>query len=327
MVKSWAGKKVLVTGGAGFIGSHVVEELLRRAPKARVTVADSLATGKRENLIAVANKVRFLKLDLRSEQACRRACRGQDVVIHLAARVAGVAYNAAHPAEMFRDNMLIACHMLEAARREGVTRFLAVSTACVYPRDARVPTPESEGFRGVPEPTNAGYGWAKRMLELLARCYRDEHGLDIAIVRPYNAYGPRDHFERADSHVIAALIRRVARGDNPLVVWGDGQATRAFLYVTDLARGLVDAAERAGPEPLNLGTDEEVSVRTLARTIVRLSGRKVRLVFDKSRPSGQPRRSCDAAKARRELGFKPRVDLTEGLKLTWDWYRTQRRSH
>ena len=317
----WDGKKVLVTGGAGFIGSHVIEELLRRSPTVRVTVADDFSSGRRANLRSISRQIRMMKLDLLQPQACLKACRGQELVLHLAARVAGIAYNRAHPATMFRENMLLGCHLLEAARQAGVSRVLMASTACVYPRGATVPTPEREGFLGQPEPTNAGYGWAKRMAEFLAEAYASEFGLDITIVRPYNAYGPRDHFGREDSHVIAALMARVLRGDDPVLVWGDGRVTRSFLYVEDLARGIVDAAERGRPEPLNLGADEEVTVAELAAMILRAAGSKARLRFDPSQPSGQPRRSCDATRARRLLGFKARVRLHEGLQRTVAWYR------
>jgi GDP-L-fucose synthase len=320
----WRGRRVLVTGGAGFIGSFVTERLV--AAGARVSVADRFSPAGRRNLAAVWKDVRRVKADLLDPVHCRKACRGQDVVLNLAAKVAGVGYNSRHHATMFRDNMALGLNMLEAARLEGVGRFLVVSSACVYPREAVVPTPEREGFRGRPEATNEGYGWAKRMVEYAGRAYHDEFGMKIAIARPYNAYGPRDHFDPKVSHVIAALVKRVCDGESPLRVWGDGRPTRAFLYVDDFARGLIEVAERyPQPDPVNLGTSEEVSIRDLAGRILRLAGSKARLRFDPTKPAGQPRRSCDTTKARRLVGFKAEVALDEGLRRTIEWYRAHHR--
>lgn len=318
----WNAKRVLVAGGAGFIGSHLVEFLLDTAPRARVTVAGSISPEGRRNLKAVLKKVRLVKADLRDLSACRRACRGQDVVLNLAAKVGGVHYNSVHHASLFRDNMQLAMSMIEAARLEKVKRYLVVSSACVYPCDCAIPTPESEGFRARPEATNEGYGWSKRMSEYLGKAYADEYGMSVAVARPYNAYGPRDDFRPESSHVIAALVRRACEGEDPLVVWGDGRSTRSFLYVEDFARGLLEVAER-GPvgEPLNVGAEEEVSIKDLARAIVRLAGGGTRLRFDPSKPSGQPRRRCDATRIRKALGYKARVSLEDGLARTIAWYR------
>lgn len=318
----WDGKKVLVTGGGGFIGSHVVERLVRLHRGVRVTVAARMSAENKRNLSAVLKSIRVVKADLRDPAACRRACRGQDVVLNLAGVVGGVGYNSRHHGGLFRDNMTLQLNVLEAARLEGVARYLVVSTACVYPRDCRIPTPESEGFRDAPERTNRGYGWAKRMGEYLGQAYAEEFGMKIAIVRPYNAYGPRDHFEPDRSHVIAALVRRVCRGEKPLKVWGDGKATRAFLYVEDFARGLLDVAEKyPKADPVNIGSSREVSVKELARAVLRAAGHDARLVFDPSKPSGQPRRACDTRKSRKVLGFRAEVSLDEGLRRTVAWYR------
>ncbi len=315
------GKRVLVAGGAGFIGSHVVEELLRRAPRARVSV--TLRPGSsRANLARLAKDVRWISADLLDPRACLRACRGQEAVLDLSGRVEGISYNIAHPGTMFRENMAMALNLLEAARAAGAGRFLVVSSTCVYARGAPVPTPESAGFEGTPEPANEGYGWAKRMAELLGRSYAREFGLEVAIARPYNVYGPRDHYGERHSHVIPALVHRALRGEDPLLVWGDGRATRSFLYVEDAARGLLDVAERhAEAEPLNLGSNEEISMAGLARLIVELTGSGARLRFDRAKPSGQPRRVCDGRKAARLIGFRPRVRLQEGLRRSIDWYR------
>lgn len=316
------GKKVLVAGGAGFIGSRLVELLLERAPRARVTVADDLSHGRLDNLKAVRRDIAFKKADLSEKRAALAACRGQEVVLNLAAKVAGVGYNSAHQAAQFRDNMGLALAVTEAARVQGARRLLVTSSACVYAREARVPTPETEGFLGRPEAANEGYGWAKRMAEFLGQAAAREEGLEVAIARPYNTYGPRDRYGKKDSHVIAALIWRAVRGEDPMLVWGDGRATRSFIFVDDAARGLLDACERyAKADPINLGADEETSVRDLARLILRLSGSKARLKFDTTKPGGQPRRNCDTRKARKAIGFRARVPLEEGLARSIAWVR------
>jgi GDP-L-fucose synthase len=318
----WDKKKVLVTGGGGFIGSHVVELLLRSGKGVTVTVADRPSPAKKRNLKAVWKDISFKKAELSDPRAAVKLCRGQDVVLNLAASVGGVGWNSAHSASLFRDNVAIGVNVLEAARRADVGRFLVVSSACVYPRDCAIPTPESEGFRGEPEKSNEGYGWAKRMSEYAGRAYAAEFGMEVAIARPYNAYGPRDHFDAERSHVIAALVKRVCDGEDPVRVWGDGSVTRSFLYVEDFARGLLEVAEKhPKADPLNIGADEEISMRELAGLIVRLSGSRAKLAFDPSKPSGQPRRRCDTSKARRTIGFEARVSLTEGLARTIEWYR------
>lgn len=322
----WDRKKVLVTGGGGFVGSHLVEALVAVGRGVRVTVVGRSALQARRHLSGVWRDIRFVSADLFDPSAARRVCRGQDMVLNLAASVGGVGWNSVHHASLFRDNIALGMNVLEGARRAGVGRFLAVSSACVYPRDCEIPTPESEGFRGRPEATNEGYGWAKRMSEYAGAAYAGEFGMEVAVARPYNAYGPRDHFDYERSHVIAALVRRVCDGADPVRVWGTGRATRSFLYVSDLARGLLDvAAKYPKADPLNLGTDEEVSIGNLARMIVRLAGTGAKLLFDPSKPSGQPRRRCDTTRSARTIGFRARVSLEEGLSRTIAWYRENRR--
>jgi len=265
----WKNKKVLVTGGAGFIGSHVVERLIERQSKvierqSKVTIMDNLQNGSLSNLIEVKGKYLFIKGDCKDIKIAEKASKGQEVIMNLAAKVGGIEYNMNHQATMLRDNLLIGTVMIEAARKTNVERFLVVSSACVYPRDCKIPTPESEGFLSDPEPTNGGYGWAKRMSEKLGMYYAEEYGMKVGIVRPYNSYGPRDHFDPATSHVIPALIKRVYDGENPIKVWGSGKQTRAFLYVDDLADGMILAIEKyPKPDPINLGTDDEISIKNL----------------------------------------------------------------
>jgi len=318
----WLDKRVVVTGGAGFIGSHLVERLV--ALGARVTVPLQSAETPQDNLAGVRDRITLVVADLGRFEDCARVLAGHHIVMNLAARVGGVQYNIDHPASMFRDNLTIFMNVIEAARLSAVERFLVVSSACVYPRECSVPTPEEEGFDGIPEPTNEGYGWAKRMEEFLGQAYARQHGLSVAIARPYNAYGPRDNFDPTSSHVVPALIRRVCAGENPLRVWGTGDQTRTFLYVSDFVEGLIATAERyPQADPVNLGSTEEVSIRELTGLIVELSGTDVTVEFDATRPAGQPRRTCDTRKAERVVGFRAEVGLREGLARTIDWYRTR----
>lgn len=326
MADFWKQKKVLVTGGTGFIGSHVVEKLVTLG--AKVSVLDNLRSGIVKNIANLDDKVTFIKGDCSNPDDAYRSCKGQEIVMNLAARVGGIEYNRAHQASMLRDNLIIETIMLEAARKAKIGRFLVVSSACVYPHDAKVPTPETEGFRGEPEETNGGYGWAKRMAEKLGIYYAGEFGMKVGIVRPYNAYGPRDHFDPESSHVIPALIKRVFDGENPVRVWGSGKQTRAFLYVEDLAEGMIRAIERYPmPDPINLGTDEEVSIKYLIEQIVKLSGKKVKIDFDISRPDGSPRRNSNNAKAKEKIGFVARTKLQEGLRKTMLWYKREFLKH
>lgn len=314
----WKNKLVLVTGGTGFIGSHLVEMLVKDQAQVRVTYSSKPTN----HLDAVRDQVELVKADLLNPQDAKNACQDQEIVLNLAARVAGIEFNRLYPATMLRDNVLLQANVLEAARHQNVQRFLVVSSACVYPRDAAVPTPEEQGFAGEPEPTNAGYGWGKRFGELLGLKYQEEFGMKIAIARPFNSYGPRDDFDPKTSHVIPALIRRVFANEDPLTVWGDGSPTRAFCYVTDFCRGLLLCAQNGvGKGAINIGTDEEVTIKQLVQTIVELSGKNPTIVFDTSKPNGQPRRNSDNRKAEREIGFSAQVPLREGLQQTMDWYQ------
>lgn len=316
----WTDKRVLVTGGCGFVGSHLVERLLEEGAKVRV--CDDVKRGSRKNLKAVEKDIRILVGDLSDPETCAEACRGMDVVMHLAAKIRGVGYNVKHHGEMFYSNAIMNINMMEAARRAGVERFLCVSTVGVYPKDCTVPTTEEDGFKSEPEASGYGYGWAKRMAEIQARCYKDEYEMKIAIVRPYNVYGPRDDFNLETAPVIPSQVRKVLDAKDIINIWGNGEQTRAFTYVTDIVEGMILAVEKyPEADPLNLGTDHESKIKDLVKLIVKLSGKNLRIKFDPSKPSGAPRRCADISKAKNLIGYNPAVSLEEGLKRTIDWYK------
>lgn len=291
-------KKVLVTGGAGFIGSHLVTALKKL--EAKVTIPQK---------------------HIVDAQSAAEAVAGQEIIFHLAAHVGGIHYNNTHSATLLYRNLLPTLNLLEAARQSNIDRMLVVSSACVYPRFCPIPTPESAGFLAEPEPTNYGYGWSKRMAEIIAKTYHQEFGLKIGIVRPYNVYGPGDNFDPQESHVIPALVKRICDGENPLVVWGDGSPTRSFIYVDDVVEGMLQAISKyPQPDPINLGTQEEITIKDLAKLIIKLAGTKTELKFDPAKPNGQPRRNCDSTKAKKILNFTAQTKLAVGLKEVIKYY-------
>ena len=312
----WKKKKVLITGGAGFIGSHFVEHLLELGAEVSITIRDK--NSNHRFIKHILDKIKIFYGDLREYNNCLESTTGQKVVFNLAANVGGIEYNIKHPGSIFRDNLLIFMNILEASRINKVIRFITVSSACVYPRYCTIPTPEEEGFKDEPEPTNQGYGWAKRMEEFLSKSYRNEYGMNISIARPYNAYGPRDNFNPESSHVIPALIKKVVDGQNPIEIWGTGEQSRSFIYVTDIARGLIKMAEIMPKETLNIGAEEEITVRDLIYLIKELVNSNVDIIFNTNKPIGQPRRKCDNTKAQQILGFNTKVFFREGLKKTID---------
>lgn len=304
MKNFWKNKRVLVTGGNGFIGSHVVSALKKRQAKVRIPTGD-----------------------LTTVRVVDKSVKNTDIVLHLASKVAGIQYNIGHPVEMFESNVLMTRNILNAALEHKVDRVLIMSSACVYRRYAPVPTKETEGFVDDPEETNLGYGWSKRVMELMASFYHREYGMKIAIARPYNTYGPNDKFNSEFSHVIPGIIKRLYQGENPLIIWGSGKQTRSFLYIEDCVKGILDLTEKyPKADPINIGGTEETSITTLARTLVKLSGLKTKIVFDVSKPDGQPRRSCDTKKANKLIGFKAETSLEVGLKKTIEWYLKQHSS-
>lgn len=313
---------VAVTGGSGFIGSHVVEQLLCLG--ARPVVISRSREPK--FLQHSASKIQVRQYDLRCYESATSALKGASVVLNLAAKVGGLEYNSKHPASIFQDNMQIFLNVIKAAQQLNVDRYLVTSSACVYPRFCSIPTPEEEGFVGEPEPTNSGYGWAKRMQEYLGSQYAREFGLAVSIARPYNAYGPRDNFDPESSHVIPALIRKAFEStDGFFDVWGDGSHSRSFLYVDDFARGLLEVTARyPNADAINLGANEEVSIRVLANSIAalvsKMRGVRIQPRFQVQGLTGQPRRHCDTNKAERLLGFRSKVSLSDGLKRTVEWF-------
>ena len=315
----WRGRRVLVTGGTGFIGSFLVELLVDAG--ARVRVVGRLQKGSLDNLASVRDDIDFLQGDISQLSFARQAASEQDVVMHLGAKLTGIGYNVTHSGDMFYQNAIVNLQMMEAARLADVERYLCVSSACVYRRTAPVPTSEEEGFIDDPEPTNFGYGWSKRLAEVQAQAYAKQYPMQIAIVRPYNAYGPRDDFQWTTSHVIPATIRKVFE-HNEVVVWGNGSQLRTFVHARDIARGMMLALEKhAQPDPINLASDELISIKDLVLLVRRLAGRDVPVRFDTSRPSGQDVRQADLRKARQLLGFEPQILLEEGLAKTIDWYK------
>ncbi|MDR2849834.1 MAG: SDR family NAD(P)-dependent oxidoreductase [Verrucomicrobiota bacterium] len=317
----WKKRNVLVTGGCGFLGSYLTEELV--AAGANVTVADNLEAGSLANIAAVAEQVRFVQADLMSPDACRAVSEGADVIMNLAGRVRGVGYSSAHPGEMLYRNTLLALNMLEAARLSGVPRFLAVSSSCVYPDNAAAPIPESASETGLPESSNLGYGWAKRVTELQAQYYHQEYGIETAIVRPTNACGARYPWRgEHDSFVMPTLVKKVLDGADPLVVWGDGQQRRNFLHASDIARIFMLVTERyACAKPVNVGYEQDTSIAELVRLICAVTQRSPRIVYDTSKPSGCLRKCVDATLLRQVTGgYEPRVTLEQTLQEMIGWY-------
>ncbi|MBI2095845.1 MAG: NAD-dependent epimerase/dehydratase family protein [Candidatus Omnitrophica bacterium] len=321
-MSGWKGKKVLVTGGAGFIGSYLSELLTETG--AVVTVADNLARGSEWRLAGVRKKIKLLKTDLFVPENCAKACKGQEAVFNLAAKVTGIEYNRFHMADMFESNMKLQMNVLHAASECGIKRFLQVSTACIYPHDAAVPTPESEGERGKPEPTNEGYGFAKLMGERLAHYYTREAGMEVVIARPFNAYGARDHFDEATSHVIPAIMKRILDGQDPVVIWGSGDQSRVFVHARDIARGMMLAAEKAPPAtPVNIGHDREITIKELFGVICRVLHKFPKPLYDTTKPDGYPRRAADVTRLRAITGFVPSISLEDGIREMAEWFQTR----
>lgn len=305
----WKDKRVCVTGGAGFLGSFVIEQLRQR--------------GARNIYVPTIDEYDLVKLE--DIQRMYETAK-PDLVIHLAALAGGIGANRARPADFFYVNLMMGVQLMHEAWKRGVGKFVSIGTICAYPKFTPLPFREENLWEGYPEETNAPYGLAKKMLLVEAQAYREQYGFNAIYLLPVNLYGPRDNFNLETSHVIPALIRKCIeakeKGIGQVDLWGDGSPTREFLYVEDAARGIVLAAERYnGSEPANLGSGFEISIKTLAETIARLTGFEGEIVWDPSKPNGQPRRALDVSRAEKFFGFRAQMPFEEGLRRTIDWYR------
>jgi len=311
----WQNRRVCVTGGAGFLGSFVLDKLHQRG-------ASNIFVPQMEDY------------DLVDPQAVGRMLDDSlpDIIIHLAAHVGGIGANREHPAEFFYDNLMMGVQIIHQAWQRKIEKVVAIGTVCAYPKFTPVPFREDDLWNGYPEETNAPYGLAKKMLLVQSQAYRQQYGFNSIFLIPVNLYGPRDNFNPQSSHVIPALIRKCLeakeRGDEEIVVWGNGSPTREFLYVEDAAEGILLGAEHFnGAEPVNLGSGYEISIKDLAEMIARLSGFSGRLTWDTSKPNGQPRRGLDVSRAKNLFGFEAQMNFEEGLSRTIDWYREYRKEH
>ena len=304
----WDNKRVLVTGGTGFLGTHLVTKLKQKSPKAII------APGSDAYDLVDQPSVARLYEDSRP-----------DIVLHLAGRVGGIGANRSNPGKFFYDNLLMGAHVMEFARRFGVEKFVALGTICAYPKFTPVPFHEEDLWNGYPEETNAPYGLAKKMLLVQAQAYRQQYNFNAIYLLPVNLYGPGDNFDPETSHVIPAIIHKcldaIRDKAAQIVLWGTGNPTREFLYVEDAAEGILLAAERYNQsDPVNLGSGMEISISDLATLIVRITGFQGRLVWDATQPDGQPRRALDVRKAESSFGFKARTSFEDGLRRTIEWY-------
>ena len=305
------GKKILLTGGDGFLGRFVQRELVEN--------------GVREEDIRIPHHV---DNDLRVWENCEEAVAGIDLVIHLAGNVGGIGFNQRNPGVLFYDNMIMGTQLMEAARRHSVEKFIQIGTVCAYPKFTPVPFKEDDLWDGYPEETNAPYGVAKKALLVQAQAYREQYGLNAIYLLPVNLYGPGDNFDLEDSHVIPALIRKCVEasdsGSEEITVWGTGTPTREFLYVEDCSRGIVQAARHYDePDPVNLGSGEEISIKELVNLIARISGFEGKIRWDSTRPDGQPRRCLDTQRAGK-FGFTAEIPFEDGLTRTVQWYKENR---
>ena len=322
----WSDKQVIVTGGAGFLGSFLVEKLRQRG--ARQVIVPRIE----EYDLTQAEAIQRLFNDIEGTRGQGKGAQtsSKTVVIHLAALAGGIGANRARPADFFYLNLMMGVQLMHEAWKRGVDKFVAIGTICAYPKFTPLPFKEEDLWNGYPEETNAPYGLAKKMLLVQAQAYRDQYGFNGIYLLPVNLYGPRDNFNLETSHVIPALIRKCLeaqeQGEEQVVVWGDGSPTREFLYVEDAAEGILLAAERYdGREPVNLGSGNEISIRNLVELIANLSGYQGELVWDTSKPNGQPRRALDTNRAWEYFGFRAQMPFEEGLRRTIEWYRESRR--
>jgi len=304
-------KNILLTGGAGFLGRWVYKELIKKgASKNKITIPRSKA----DDLLRLSN--------------IKKLVQDKDIVIHLAGLVGGIGFNQANPARMVYENLEMGVHLMEEARKAGVAKLVVLGTICCYPKFAPVPFREKDLWNGYPEETNAPYGLAKKMLLVMSQAYRQQYGFNSIFLLPVNLYGPGDNFKLQSSHVIPALIRKIheaqQKGKKSVTVWGTGKATREFLYVADAARGIVLATEKYNqPEPVNLGAGFEISIKDLVEKIARIMNFKGKIIWDKTKPDGQPRRCLDVSQAKKYFGFTAKTNFDDGLRQTINWYLKQ----
>lgn len=308
-LKFWKGNRVLLTGGSGFLGSVIANKLSKLGV---------------ETIIP-----RSIDQDLRKQDVVKKVVKDVDIIIHAAGNVGGIGYNREHPGTLFYDNLVMGVQLMEEARLSGVKKFVAIGTICAYPKFTPVPFKEDDIWNGYPEETNAPYGLAKKMLLVQSQAYREEFGFNSIFLLPVNLYGPRDNFDPNSSHVIPALIKKfidaIKNRSDSVTVWGSGKATREFLYVEDCAQAIILATEKYNKsEPVNIGSSFEISIKDLAELIKRLTGYKGKIVWDSTKPDGQPRRKLDTARAVKEFGFKSKTNFRTGLKETIDWYSKQK---
>jgi GDP-L-fucose synthase len=312
--KFWQNKRICVTGGAGFLGSYLLEGLAQR--------------GARDLFVPVIEEYDLVNpLDIQRMLDTNQP----DIIIHLAALAGGIGANRARPADFFYINLMMGVQLMHEAWKRGVSKFVAIGTVCAYPKFTPVPFKEENLWDGYPEETNAPYGLAKKMLLVQAQAYRQQYGFNAIYLLPVNLYGPQDNFNLETSHVIPALVRKCIeaqeRGDKEVVLWGDGSPTREFIFAGDAADGIISATEfYNGSEPVNIGSGQEISIKHLAEVVARLTGYEGRLVWDITKPNGQPRRGLDTSRAVEYFGWRARVPFEEGLRRTISWYRENRKS-
>ncbi len=312
MTDFWKNKKVVVTGGAGFLGSRVVEKIQTKSP----------------GEIVIPRSAHY---DLRNLDACKKIVKDADIVIHLAAKAGGIGFNQKYPGELFFDNIMMGVQLMDEARKAGVDKFVSFGTVCEYPKLTPVPFKEEDLWNGYPEETNAAYGLAKKMGLVQAQAYRQQYGLNAIHLMPVNLYGPGDpgFFDPEQSHVMPDMIRKFLnakeRGDIFVSLWGTGKASREFLYIDEAAEAIVLATEKYDkPEPVNIGSSFEITIKDLAETIKKITGFEGEIVWDTTKPDGQPRRKLDVSRAKKEFGFVSKTSFEEGLQKTLDWYLKNR---
>lgn len=303
-------KKILITGGHGFLGSHVVDNLIHKR-------------GLNERQIFIPTRA---ELDLTKWDNCQRAVRDQNIVIHIAARIGGIGFSKSQPGEIFFDNIMMGVQLMEAARQAGVEKFTAIGTVCSYPKITPVPFKEENLWNGYPEDTHAAYGLSKKMYLVQGKAYAQQYGFNSIHPLLVNLYGPRDNFDLQTSHVIPAIIRKIATAQqnhqDQIELWGTGSATREFLYIEDAAEAIILATEKYDePEPVNIGSGQEIAIKDLAELLCRLMNFSGDLKWDPSKPDGQPKRCLDTSKAFQKFGFKAQMPFEQGLKQMIEWYR------